>query len=343
MSDFDSMRDMVGKRINRHVFSDKGVLLLSADTVILSEHLELLVKHGVQLTTQDIDGYEEPSTDEQKDVNSEIHRSVERITEYFDSIRMTRKVPLADIRENIVPVLYETSRSSTLYELFISMQTKDDYTYRHNLAVAMFSNMIGGWLGLDKQELMQLTTAALLHDVGKMLISEDILHYPGKLTKEQFEEMKKHTIYGYELLKETTGITHRQALVALQHHERLDGSGYPYGITADKIDLFSRIVAVADIFHAMTSKRIYRDASPFYEVLQQIDRDAYGPLDPRITSLFIRKMMSTLIGQQVVLTDGRTGVIVMVPEHDPIRPLIMADGQYIDLGKDLSVHISQIF
>lgn len=344
MSKFDSMKEMIGKRIQRHIFSNKGVLLLSAHSIITKDHIELLVRHGIQLSKHDVEGYEEPSNEQtQQDVNVEINHTVEKITEYFDSIRMTKKVPLADIRENIVPALHETSRSATLYQLFMSMQAKDDYTYRHNLAVASFSNLLGGWIGLDKQELMQLTTAALLHDVGKMLVPEDILNHPGKLTDEQFEEMKKHTIYGYEILKETTGITHRQALVALQHHERLDGSGYPYGITGNKIDLFSRIVSVVDVFHAMTSRRVYRDASPFYEVLQQMSRDAYGPLDPRITSLFIRKIMATLIGQQVLLTDGRTGVIVMVTEYDPIRPLIQVDGEYIDLSKDLSIHISQIF
>ena len=344
MNDIDRMREMIGKRVQGHIFSNRGVLLLSAHSVITREHIELLLRHGIQLSKQDIEGYEEPSTEQKKDhVEEEIHHTVQRITEYFDSIRLTRKVPLADIRENIVPALYETSRSATLYQLFMFMQARDDYTYRHNLAVSMFSNLLGGWLGMDKQELAQLTTAALLHDVGKMLVPDYILNHPGKLTPEQFDEVKKHAVYGYEILKATTGITHRQALVALQHHERLDGSGYPYGLTASKIDLFSRIVSVVDVFHAMTSKRVYRDASPFYEVLLQISKDAYGPLDPRITNLFIRKIMATLTGQQVMLTDGRTGVIVMVPEHDPTRPLVQVDGQYIDLAKDLSVHIRQIF
>lgn len=344
MNDIDRMREMIGKRVQRHIFSNRGVLLLSAHSVITREHIELLLRHGIQLSKQDIEGYEEPSTEQKKDhVEEEIHHSVQRITEYFDSIRLTKKVPLADIRENIIPALYETSRSATLYQLFMAMQARDDYTYRHNLAVSMFSNLRGGWLGMDKQELAQLTTAALLHDVGKMLVPDYILNHPGKLTPEQFDEVKKHTVYGYEILKSTTGVTHRQAMVALQHHERLDGSGYPYGLTASKIDLFSRIVSVVDVFHAMTSKRVYRDASPFYEVLLQISKDAYGPLDPRITNLFIRKIMATLTGQQVMLTDGRTGVIVMVPEHDPTRPLVQVDGQYIDLAKELSVHIRQIF
>src|SRR5690606_23577733 len=155
-------------------------------------------------------------------------------------------------------LIQNVSENTNVLQLFVALQAKDDYTYRHNIAVGALANLIGNWMNLDHQALMQLTTAALLHDVGKVLISESILNKPGKLTDEEYAIMKKHTIYGYEILNDTVGISHRQALVALQHHERMNGSGYPMGIKRDNIDLFSRIVAVADIFHAMTSNRVYR-------------------------------------------------------------------------------------
>src|SRR5690625_7353760 len=135
---------------------------------------------------------------------------------------------------------------------------------------------------------MQLTTDVLLHDVGKMLVPEEILNKPGQLTEEEFQEMKNHTLYGYEILKDTVGVNHRQALVALQHHERMDGSGYPLQLKRDEIDLFSRIVAVADVFHAMSSNRVYQERSPLYEVLAEMEREVIAKLDPEITYLFIR-------------------------------------------------------
>ena len=174
----------------------------------------------------------------------------------------------------------------------------------------------------DHKDLLQLTAAALLHDVGKMLIPETITNKPGKLTSQEYAIMQKHTVYGYDILKDTVGITHRQALVALQHHERLDGSGYPTGIKEAHIDLFSRIVAVADVFHAMTSNRVYQDHSPFYQVLFQMEKDMFGELDPVVTMLFIEKTMNSLIGFPVLLTDGRSGTIRLVPKRIPTRPLI---------------------
>lgn len=333
-----SLSNAVGMRTSRDIFNDKGILLIPVHSLIVEEHLELLHKHNIQLTEEDVE-YAEPV---QYDVKKVLDNSVNKVTSIFDEIRMRKTVPLADIRKEVLPIVNEACQESTLYSLFVNLQAKDDYTYRHNLAVGTFSTLLGGWLGLRHHEMLQLTTAALLHDVGKMLVPEDILNKPDVLTEEEFEEMKNHTIYGYNLLKETTGLHHNQALVALQHHERMDGSGYPYGITGDRIHLFSRIVAVADVFHAMTSHRVYRSASPFFEVLMQMEQDTFGPLDPRITKLFIQKLMSTLIGQQVELTDGRQAKILLLNSSDPIRPLVSVEGGYLDLSKDHSVHISHV-
>jgi putative nucleotidyltransferase with HDIG domain len=184
-----------------------------------------------------------------------VDESVIQINEIFQVSRRSKKVPLLDIQRQIIPLIHQTINQPNLFRLFASLKSKDDYTYRHSFAVAVIATLIGKWLGLKETELSELTIAAILHDIGKLKIPLDILNNPGKLTKEEFDLMKKHTIFGYEMIKETAGISHRQALVALQHHERQDGSGYPLGIRADKIDLFSRIVGIADVFHAMTSNR----------------------------------------------------------------------------------------
>lgn len=334
-----NMYEAVGKLATRDIFSEKGILLIPANAVILEEHIHLFQKHNILIREDDITDQLEPNTDPHL---QKFESSVSDIQEQFDYIRETKKVPLDTIQEDIVPLVQEATSRATMYDIFSSLQAKDDYTYRHNLAVGTYSGMLGNWLGLKRQELLQLTTAALLHDVGKMLVPEEILNKPGELTDEEFEEMKRHTIYGYELLQKTEGINERQALVALQHHERLDGSGYPYGISGDKIDLFSRIVAVADSFHAMTSDRVYQRAKPFYEVLVDMNKQTYGAFDPKITNLFIQKLMTTLIGQKVTLTDGRTGIILMVNLHDPIRPLVQVGDEYVDLSKDYSIHIRQV-
>lgn len=333
----------LGRKVNRDIFNDNGTLLMSEFTVISQEHIDILHKQGIVLTVEDVAA--EPANPGKDSGSTEkiIDETVLQATELFNGIRETKQVPLAELRKHVIPMIHEVAQTSQLISLFSNLQAKDDYTYRHNIAVGVMSNLLGTWMGLERQELLQLTTAALLHDAGKMLVPDEILNKPGKLTDEEYNLMKNHTVFGYDMLKKTVGINYRQALVALQHHERMDGSGYPLGIKRESIDLFSRIVAVADIFHAMTSKRVYRDPAPFHEVLEHMEKESFGVLDPRITQLFVHKMMHSLIGNAVMLSDEREGIILMVNHHDLTHPLIRTEEGFVDLSKDASVSIKRIF
>ncbi|MDB5052664.1 MAG: rpfG 6, partial [Bacilli bacterium] len=127
-----------------------------------------------------------------------------------------------------------------------------------------------------------------------------------------------------------------------QHHEREDGSGYPLGLKGDKIDILSKIVAVADVFHAMTSKRIYHDAIPFHQVLHKMHQDAFGKLDPSITTLFVEKIMSISVGNKALLTDGRLAKIVMINPHNQLNPLVSILSDFVDLSKDQNLNMVQV-
>jgi HD-GYP domain-containing protein (c-di-GMP phosphodiesterase class II) len=334
---------VIGKRITRDVFSDNGILLVPVSSIITHDQMKILEKHGIELTNEDVVPIGPYSEEVSFKYTQLIQDMVNEVSSLFEGVRTTKEVPIAELRRNVIPIMQEIASTDTpLVGLFASLQAKDDYTYRHNIAVGIFASLIGCWMGLDRQEQLQLTTAALLHDIGKMLIPVEILHKPGKLTTEEYALMKNHTLLGYELLKKTVGLTHRQALVALQHHERMDGSGYPLGLPHDKIDLFSRITSVADRFHAMTSRRVYHDPLPFYEVLFQIEKDSFGVLDPVITLLFVEKMMNSLIGRPVLLTDGREGIVLMVNVQNLTHPLVQAGSHFIDLSRETAVRIEQI-
>lgn len=336
------LENVIGKRINRDIYSENGTLLVPIHTLITYEYIILLEENGVTLTEKDVNSIGPYFQAELYQHYQKIEETVKQVSEIFDEVRVTKKIPLTYLRRDVIPMIHEATNEKNLLHLFSALQAKDDYTYRHNIAVGVLANLVGKWMRLNHQDLLQLTTAALLHDIGKMFIPKELLNKPEKFTNEDYAIMQKHTIYGFEILKETTGITYRQAIVALQHHERMDGSGYPLGIKKGQISLFSRIVSVVDVFHAMTSNRVYRNASPFYKVLYQMEQDTFGVLDPWITRLFIERIMTSLIGFTVLLNDGREGTILMVPPHDPSRPLIQVEDEFIDLGKDLSIHIEQI-
>lgn len=332
------LQEVIGKETRRNIYKDNGELLLPISTIITYDDIMLLEENGVSISAVDV---VEVGSDFSKYLKI-INETVQQVEHVFVEIRETKTVPMNDLRESVLPMIHKASDSRHLLQLFVALQAKDDYTYRHNIAVGAISNLIGKWMKLDHQDLLELTTAALLHDVGKMLIPEHILNKAGKLTNEEFERMKNHTVYGYEILKETAGITLRQALVALQHHERMDGSGYPLRLQGNNIDLFSRIVSVADVFHAMSSNRVYQAESPFYRVLSEMNQDMFRGLDPEITMLFIERTMRALIGNTVKLTDGRLGTILLIHQHNPVQPLVRVEEEFIDLSKNPTLAIEQI-
>ncbi|MGO4276076.1 HD-GYP domain-containing protein, partial [Paenibacillus sp. TAF58] len=149
-------------------------------------------------------------------------------------------------------------------------------------------------------------------------------------------------ILGYNMLKETVGINYRVALVALQHHERADGTGYPLQLKDSQLDRMSRIVAVADVFHAMSSKRPYHEMMPFYEVVSRMRKGFFGELDPHIVSVFLTNLIQNLIGRTVKLTDGRWGEVIYINPTDDTHPLVKIEESFIDLSRERHIHISEV-
>lgn len=333
----------VGHRLKRDIISHAGTLLIPADTILTKEHIEHIIKHGYYLTEDDIVIEEAIDNPGQNQIGSEmVEEATVQMKHIFEFVRYSNRIPLMDIRNKVIPAVQQSVSNPSLLPLLSQLQSKDDYTYRHNIGVAVISTLIGKWLRLSDRDLQILTVAAILHDIGKTKIPEEILQKPGKFTSKEFNHMKKHTVYGYELIKKTVGTSHRIALVALQHHEREDGSGYPFGLKGSKIDYLSKIVAVADVFHAMTSKRVYHDASPFFKVMNQMKQDVYGKLEPKIVTTFVQRLMELVVGGDVVLTDGRRATIVRLNPQDPTNPLVrVQDGEFIDLSQASGVHVEK--
>lgn len=216
------------------------------------------------------------------------------------------------IKAKVAPVIAEAAMNPDIYYLFDEMQADNEYTYRHNIGVGIIAAYLGMKLGYLKKTLSALTLAAMLHDVGKTRILDSILENPGKLTDAEYEEMKCHAIYGYELLKYIPGIPKSIALTALRHYEREDGQGYPLGLGGKEIHLHAKIVAIADVFHAMSSNRVYHQAMPFYKVIEKMNSDTFSKFNPEILLEFVSRLMSTLVGKEVMLTNGCFGTIIIL-------------------------------
>lgn len=324
----------------------KGILnfINKSTPMTISEIDDLLdsIKDREDMVNQKKDLYNPYNRLTIKEISLKIEDASKQMEEIFNFISESGQIPLEEIQESILPTIKQAAEIPHVYHLFYELNAKDEYTYRHTICVGIIANLIGKWLHLEPQDLEDLTLGATLHDIGKTKIRTEILNKPGKLTKEEYEEMRLHTVYGYELLKNIESIDEEIALIALQHHEREDGKGYPLGLESDQISYFSKIVAVADVFHAMSSSRVYHQPSPFYTVMKQMQKDAYGKLEPTIVLTFLNKMMNSLVGKRVLLTDKTVGTITMINPYDPIRCLIQVDGHHIDLRYNSQIQIERI-
>jgi len=198
----------------------------------------------------------------------------------------------------------------------------DEYTFHHSIQVAELSVVIGQELGLTDDELTRLAIGASLHDIGKAAIPLQILHKPAPLTAPEYEIIKTHPRAGWEMVRRTADFWHTSTIVLLQHHERLDGSGYPQGLGADDIYFFSRIVAVADCFDAMRADRGYRGPVPGGKVLAYLMANAGVRLDEEAVAGLLARCNLFPDGETIRLTDGTLAEVVAQNPEDLLHPLV---------------------
>lgn len=239
--------------------------------------------------------------------------------------------------------------STTLGNQMIALQNYDDYTYKHCLRVAMLSTSICTELRLDRESTKETIVSALLHDIGKSNIDHDIIIKPGKLTDAEYEEIKRHPIIGYQILKRTGGYNGNILSGVLFHQEKFDGTGYPTGISGGKIPLIARIITVADVFDALTSNRPYRKPWSVAETEEYMLGSCGTHFDYQVTSAFLRAFNPYPIGTMVSLSDGRHAVVIG-HNTNVLRPTvrIMGEmgGEELDLANDfrfLSIMIKGIY
>lgn len=203
------------------------------------------------------------------------------------------------------------------------LKSNDDYTAEHCINVSLLAIALGHHMGLEQWELENLGICGLLHDIGKMNVADEILNKPGPLTAEEFAEMAKHPLYGKKLLMERSDIYLGAVDVAYNHHERLDGKGYPRGLDASKISLFTRIVTIVDAYDAMTSNRCYKKGMSSLEALKIINKHKGTQFDQEAAQKFIVMIGIYPPGYLMEMTNGEVGIILSHDENYQLRPKVI--------------------
>lgn len=228
-----------------------------------------------------------------------------------------------------------------VFEMIHNMRAFDNMTYVHCLNVGLICNVFGKWLGLTPEEINLATECGILHDIGKLKIPEEIIKKPAKLTDEEYKKIKSHPMEGYKILLSSDLDEHIKK-ACLQHHEKADGSGYPFGITNDKMDFYSKMVCIADVYEAMTAVRVYRGSLSPFQVIEAFEREGLQKYDTKMIMTFLENIVSTYMLSRVRLSDGREGDIVYINKTRLSKPMIKTDDGFIDLAKEPNISIIQI-
>jgi putative nucleotidyltransferase with HDIG domain len=339
---------IVGDKLISDSYNAVGLHLLSSGTVVDASDILMLNRHNVEYVDIFPRGTEavieldktEVSPSKIAQLNS-FNDSITGIKDIFHSVENGGTLTNDVIESAFNPLIKSFQEEKDVVSILLSLDSKDDYTYQHSVQVGMLSYYIAKWMNKSEKEALIIGKAGYLHDIGKSKIDPDLLHKPGKLTNDEYSEIQKHTIYGYQIIKNTLK-DNTLALVALEHHERMDGTGYPLRKKSTEIHSYSLIISVADVYSAMINNRVYQEKRDLLIVLKELHRMSFGELDPKITQVFIRHMIPNFIGKKVSLSDGRVGTIVMTNPSDFFRPLININNQFLDLSQLTNVEITKI-
>lgn len=258
-----------------------------------------------------------------------------------DCIVRSKELNANELLNELLDLFAAHTTTISMFDMLHNLRQIDDSTYAHSINVAIISRMIGIWLNYSDKELDLLTLCGLLHDIGKCCIPSQIISKPAKLTPEEYSEVQKHTLLGYEILKPMPLDEHVKN-VALMHHERCDGTGYPNHLKGNEIDDFAAIVAIADVYDAMTSNRCYRAGLCPFEVIAQFEQEGLQKYKPKYILTFLSRIANTYINNTVRLNDGTVGEIVLINKR-LTRPTIRTGSQdFINLEERPDLYVQAI-
>ncbi|ABI69192.1 HD-GYP domain-containing protein [Syntrophomonas wolfei] len=336
----------LGKRMAQDIYDFDGHLLISKGIVVQESHLQQLRQRGYEYVyIQEEDEVNENSLNQgiayltDKQLPKAFSASVEGMRQMMDKVSSRHMIKLGEVEECIDLVYDHVLQTYNVLKHLQDLRNKDEYTLQHSVSVGILSIKIGQSLGLDADKLKNLGIAGLLHDIGKSMISLDIINKPGPLDDKEFKEIKKHPVYGYQIVNEIKLEDQDIPQAVLQHHEHQDGNGYPLGIRGDRINSFARIIAVADVFDALTSDRAYRPRMSLLQAVDIIIKSSCGQLDPLASRRLLSYVLDITTGEKVILSTGEEATVILKNEVDPARPLVRIGDNFLDLKTNRDVFI----
>lgn len=343
-----------GMMIDQAIIDRTGRILIARKTVLDRFLIDSLRKMGVP-GVYIREGEEDP--DEDIEVAPETLETIAKLkvadrakVKLSDSVKQrvsqgiqflysdTSSSDFANTANNITYSLMQAISENDAVAMNIdALKVSDEYTFKHSVDVATMAMIIARKSGLPNKDVYQIGVAGLLHDVGKSHIPNEILNKAGKLTEEEFTVMKNHTIYGYNILKEKSEISNEIIAGVLQHHEKINGRGYPLKLADKQITPYARVLSVADIYDALVTERPYKKGFSAHDALEMI-MAMTDELDVDFMRSFIDTVILYPVDTSVTLSNGERARVVKNTPHYPMRPKVVGlkSGKVYDLANDIN-------
>ncbi len=361
--DLDFMKKILVKDLREgmitaeDIYSIDGQLILSKDYVLDSSSIQRLDSFALySIRIQDKMApvaeplTQPPSAKERVRANPEFRAFKASFEENVETLKIKlNQVVTANSNFDAENLLSQTlsligrseQSSISMMDMILNMRDYDDSTYAHMVNCAILCNIFAGWLRMSQSERILATTCGLFHDIGNLRITEEILKKPGPLTAREKEVVKRHTTEGYNILG-VQSLDPEVKNAALMHHERCDGTGYPYGFTQDKMSRFAKMIAIVDVYNAMTSKRVYRKAICPFQVIEQLQDEEFSKYDPEMMITFLKNVSNSFIGNRVRLSNGIEGEVIFIHPDNLYRPTIQCGQKFLDLSMHRDIKVIAI-
>jgi len=332
------------------IYTENDKILLSRGIVVKLSYISKLKEMGIEYVFIDDDISEDI---EIKDFIEEKTRRMckNEVKDVILKYANSGKAEIGHIAEIASNVIEDVLSTKEVVVNIQEIRSESEAVYDHNVAVCGLAVLTAIKYGYTPEKAKDLAVGALLHDLGKAIIPAQLLNKKEPLTTEEFDEIKRHVIHGYEAVKDEVWLSAISKVVILTHHERIDGSGYPFGWTGEKIHDSAKIVAICDVFDAMTNSKPYRPAYKIYEVIEYLQAMKGMLFEPAIVDTFVNYIAVYPSGSGVLLSNKQIGIVLKQNQGLPTRPVVriikdengqeLEEKQELDLSVETTIFISE--
>ncbi|MBM7556200.1 HD-GYP domain-containing protein [Halanaerobacter jeridensis] len=308
-------------KLAKPIYDDDNNLLVNIHCKNIHKYKERLLNLGIKHIY--IEDEKSENIEVENVVSSDLKRKCESaIRDTFSNIKEDKKINVKEITQNIKNLVDEILNNKNVLVNLIDIKSTDSYTFQHSVNVATLSVILANSLNYNRKQLVKIGTGAILHDVGKLAIPEEILKKPSKLNNQEYKIIKEHPSLGYKNTKNNHQISPLSRVIILYHHEQVNGEGYPDGLVKEDIHEFARLVSVADVFDALTSDRCYRDRWSARKAIDFLISKSGTKFDTEFVREFMKNIAIFPNGTAVKLNTGQKALIKEQNKEAPARPVI---------------------